>query len=91
MKVEVTKEDIFLGLRADCRNCPIARAVKRSCGHPVVVTRNDLTIWVSSSLRYTFPLALPLQEWICHFDYQGKGDPISFDLPINKRIFDKST
>jgi hypothetical protein len=90
MKIEVTKEDVFLGLRADCRNCPIARAAKRACGHSVVVTKCDLTIWVSSTLRYTFPLLPELQNWIGYFDYHGEGDPISFDLPINEQIFDRS-
>jgi len=42
MIIEVTQQDIDDGIRGGCYNCPIAKAMTRQFGKPVVVA---LTHW----------------------------------------------
>jgi len=82
MRITVTKEDIFKGIRADCSGCPIALAARRKFFGEVDVFAGH--IWTQSG-SYRLPqVAL---DFIQKFDTGKKAKPFEFEARRVKPFF----
>ena len=72
--VTVTKEDIRDGVRADPRNCPIARAIKR-LGYLTVEVTHLIRI---GNKRFSCPWRAFFAQWA--WDLFGRMRPFRFTL-----------
>ena len=78
--VNVTREDISLGVEVSCDGCPIARAISRNIPGSQVFVLGDTAIinggWVS--------LPRECLEFVCRFDNGLPVAPFSFTLDLQK-------
>ena len=90
MKINVTEEDIRMGLRANCCYCPIAIAlkkafkVKRVAVSPVAFSIGRLRIFVC-----TLDDNSNIANFIEDFDNEKPVKPFSFEIRIRFRRKDK--
>ncbi len=87
MRIDVTEEDIRMGVRGDCGYCPVARAIHRQTGVEVAV-END-----GQAVVYIFNRRIKLLPAVGRFirrfdDLEVEADarllyiePFSFELP----------
>jgi hypothetical protein len=83
MLIEVTQEDIDAGKREDCRNCPIALAVKRACPNWL----NIAVSWqVEADTINGDPIEIQLpqeaEDFVGMFDDGMKVQPFTFTLDL---------
>lgn len=94
IQIHVTSDDVRDGLPADVTYCPVARAVARVVGRPVVVdydspTRERAHVEVGKVRR---PLPERVAIWIHNYDEANEAcpeeqpfepEPVSFDLDLD--------
>lgn len=78
MKIEVTADDIFMGIAGRCRDCPIARAVCRAAGVPASWLAVHSRYAMIDGKRYTLPVEA--QAFIRTYDLGREVEPFTFDL-----------
>ena len=81
MKVNVTRQDIDQGERANCCNCPVARAIAR-----LVPEGDQVEVLYASILRRGLQCRIvripeEVRDFIKKFDRGRWVKPFSFDLP----------
>lgn len=76
--IEVTQEDIDIGVAQASRYCPVALAVKRATKKPVMV--HPTYVAFESGERVSVPN--DVTWWISAFDAGAKGMPFSFALEV---------
>ncbi|QGJ92041.1 hypothetical protein SEA_KEELAN_77 [Gordonia phage Keelan] len=79
MKVEVTQEDIELGVRGRSHLCPISRAIQRKRG----VKSASTTPWITNVVRpgrglSTYQLPKVASEFVLAFDTNKPVEPFTF-------------
>ena len=78
--INVTQEDILLGVEVSCDGCPIARAISRAIPSSKVFVLGDKAIidsvWVS--------LPRECLEFVCRFDNGLPVAPFSFTLDLQQ-------
>lgn len=80
IRVEVTQEDISSGVRSDCLNCPIAKAIRRSVGKVAYV--GPVVSYMGTSKAI---LPAEASEWVRTFDRgMVMSKPIAFDLEFKE-------
>lgn len=62
--IHITYNDIRSGIENDCQNCPVARAIQRTVGHPPVAV-HEYQAFIG---RYRYNLPYDVSEWIEKFD-----------------------
>lgn len=94
MKIEVTQEDIDQGMVRSCRECPVARAIKKKVGMKTCL--GVTPSWVSFYDIYdktdkTFLVQLPEKatEFINKFDGNEIVEPFEFELNITEEVIEK--
>lgn len=81
MQVSVTQEDIDLGIRGSCSECPVARAMTRA-GFLDVSICPGLLVWRGGPAgRRGFTAPKHVTEFIIAFDSEGSGQPFTFEVP----------
>ena len=81
MKIEVNREDIESGVRADCDLCPVALAIVRSAEVGCEVGSYFVTLFAGSGKKMV-ELPLPAMRFIQRFDACKPVSPFTFDLEI---------
>jgi len=82
IKIEVSAKDIKNGARANCRECPIALALKRVFNDKIGVGSG--AFWFCEGRDYmAVPLPLIVAEFVFSFDHKKKVEPFSFWLPLS--------
>ena len=86
-RVQVTAEDIAMGVRSSGSCCPVARAISRSLGRGVnVLEYGERRLHVIAqnyqSIDDDVPLAKEVERWIRRYD-QGIGSPEPFSFEID--------
>jgi hypothetical protein len=78
MLIQVTQEDIDLGVKCSCSKCPVARAIHRETSEFVAA---GLTVVIIGKSR---PVQLPdeVEEFIQAFDEGQLVTPFSFELNV---------
>lgn len=81
MLIEVTQNDIEMGLRDNCRSCPVARALTRATGKPwqVHADRFQLDQHECDTLDAEMPGAV--SDFVQEFDACRPVQPFSFEFP----------
>lgn len=77
MRVVVTQADIEEGIRRDCRQCPIARALQRQTGDGTWTVRPVLAHAAEGPFYYLPPIA---RDFITFFDAGMSAAPFEFEL-----------
>lgn len=99
MIIEVTPEDIRLGVRKACQLCPIARSILRATGVDqarVITVSPGLRDWEVSLYQYnnghSVTVLLPriAAAFAEKFDVGGKVEPFTFDLPIEAAVAEQN-
>jgi hypothetical protein len=70
--LEVTEEDIQFGCVGSFNNCPLARALHRAIGNPMLipsVNAETLTLWDGYITRARYGHSKESREFIHNFDY----------------------
>lgn len=92
MRINVTLDEIVNGIKADGRQCAVARALN-TAGLPHVDVDDDFVRIFSYSPFFlsTHQLDTPewLANWIKAFDNDELVEPFSFDLDLNTRAITK--
>lgn len=82
MLVEVTQEDINMGVKKDCHRCPIARAISRTLGtipDNISVIPNSVDIFHPKFLTSYFPDSV--RVFIQNYDHnKSLVRPFEFEL-----------
>lgn len=83
MLIRVTEEDIREGRPRSICDCPVARAIRRQTGRPVLVGSFTLG-WPGNEVRLESPLAVI--EFVSRFDspladMRRRAVPFDFELP----------
>lgn len=78
--VNVTAEDIRLGERTDCDNCPIVRAL-RSCGYSYASV-GPIHAFLNDTEESMCKLPSVAQEFIRAFDLGLSPQPFTFSLEV---------
>lgn len=84
VKIEVTAEDIEMGVRYECRGCPIARAVMRRFPEAEAVFAREYHITIfqpyglASNIRFGTPNVAV--NFMNVFDYGKPVQPITFEM-----------
>jgi hypothetical protein len=81
MRIEVKQEHIDKGIRAKCTTCPVALAIHEATSGELGTVYVDVTTVFVGSMT-SIPLPIVAIEWIAEFDYQGTGEPFSFELDL---------
>jgi len=85
--VDVTSEDILCGCRANCINCPIARAIDRVIpqNYHASVLYGHANIYLTETCLYKYSYTLPREarSFIEDFDSGNKVSPFSFKATKN--------
>lgn len=76
MKIQVTEEDIALGVPLKNVLCPVARAITRAVGKEACVTNLYYSIDT-----FEFPLPVVAIDFIANFDIGRPVKPFEFELP----------
>lgn len=77
MRVRVTAEDIRLGKRMDCLDCPVARALQRAVGRSVRVYASEK---MAGQKVYRLPTSAA--RFIDQFDIGKKVRPFEFRVTV---------
>ena len=90
VRITVTQADIDAGVREDCHNCPIARAVKRAFPGASNVTVEGMICFDHG--QQTFDCVLPpvADDFIDRFDNGLQVAPFGFDAEFNIETIDGS-
>ena len=93
LRGEVTLDDIKYGIRQDCKNCPVARAVGRMFPDCRVYADSFSIVISRSCLAYgrKFVVSKALGKWIGEYDSMGKCEPIELELQDQKKHFPYET
>lgn len=78
IKIEVTQQDIDIGVKADCNLCPIALAATRAYGTPVMAA--SFHLYDSETGAYSL-MPLEARNFIIQFDGDWAIYPFSFTMP----------
>lgn len=78
MKIHVTQKHIDEGVRTDCENCPVAKAITEATKHHAVVDQ-DLICW-TPYYRHDVPTPPAVREFIDRFDSGRMVEPFTFEL-----------
>lgn len=83
MKIQVTQEDIDNGVRASCKFCPVASAIRRAFNNKAVVRTYNLDVSINDKL-----ILLPLEavDFILLFDAEVKVKPFEFELDLTNTL-----
>ena len=86
MLIEVTQKHIEHGRRGECSHCPVALALQDYGFKNVSVYGGGFdhgTVKQKLDATSEF-VVLPdfVSGWISNFDYQGTGEPFSFELQV---------
>jgi hypothetical protein len=84
MQVNVTQEHINAGERYDCRNCPVALALREATGR-------DWYVAPFSALSYNptwdcIRLEQRIRDFVTDFDNSKDVQPITFEFPIGEPL-----
>lgn len=77
MIIELTQSDIDSGIRGDLYRHPLALAIGRAIGQPVILEESIIT---DTQHRTLFEVPSPMMFWASIFDQTGKGRPMKFKL-----------
>lgn len=86
LHVEVTAEDIVLGVRFSCTDCPIARALCRATGEPGAVASicgRSLSV-VAGSHWWRGDTPEAANVFIGRFDECDPVEPFAFDVKMQE-------
>jgi hypothetical protein len=83
MRVDVTDEDILVGVPEDCGQCPVALALSRLFpdAQDIAVRATGIWLWIDGKLAF-FPPPPEVVAFVESFDAREHVDPFSFDVPI---------
>ena len=81
----LTQTDIEKGIRNDCKNCPVARVVRRlipNAKSVKVVNARITKVWVTDDLfpNFHFVHSSELSSWIRFFDKQRSVKPVTLKV-----------
>ena len=80
MKIDVLHSDIEYGIKRNCEDCPIARAINRALNNPSrTVEVTHMTVYIGTE---TFRLPTVATEFIRTFDDEREVRPFSFEMEI---------
>ena len=82
MLITVTQKDIDLGIRKNCRVCPVALAVYRAINLPIEVSAFNVC-HEGPYGEIIAPLPPEATRFILDFDAGKEVGPFTFDLPIS--------
>jgi hypothetical protein len=81
MLIQVTQDDIDLGVQDSDANCPVANAILRQLGADMVsVGANDIVVYHKGDTAYLYDLPLEIAEWLDDFDDGEDVLPVEFEL-----------
>lgn len=92
IKVQVTEEDIALGVRKSCSCCPVALALGRATGaasHVSVGGGSAMYLPPGASLLdewITVQLPVVANWWILTYDLSNAVGPIEFEIPEGANV-----
>lgn len=83
IRVEVTKEDIESGIKANCIHCPVAKGLQRAlaCGE-IKVGVNGFDFLGKNGWNFGIELPVFVSLKIQLFDATGEMEPFGFDLDL---------
>jgi hypothetical protein len=79
VRIDVTQEDIDLGMPGKCGKCPLARAIRRATGSLALVSGEDV---YASGFAHLAQLPMEAQKFVKAYDSDQEVHPFSFDLDI---------
>lgn len=85
LKVQVTEDDIKQGVRNECENCPIAKAICRAANYQYIVDVVGPEVYFYSSRGDKPKAFLPIEitQAIVMYDSNGPMSPMEFDIEIS--------
>lgn len=80
MRIQVTAEDIAMGIRCAVRLCPVARAFQRATGH-TDITVSSVAVWHDTGLSLVLLCSLPYEavRFVAAFDIGDSVCPFEFE------------
>lgn len=78
MKIKVEKKHIEQGVKGDCENCAIAKAIKAKLHHPVEVLQYHISV-KKGGQEYCYNLPESATKFIRDFDAGRKVKPFTFE------------
>jgi len=85
MKIKITKLDIERGIRLNCYNCPIARAIRRCTGKELVGAGYFRIHWGNNGCR----TPIEVLDFMNDFDNGLAAKPFEFELEDHESGADK--
>ena len=82
MKISVTQEDIAVGVKLDCENCPIAHSMERAFKTDNVEVDSYIELF-ADNVRYEAADAKSagvICDFISHFDSGLPVNPVEFEI-----------
>ena len=85
VKIRVTKGDIAAGLRANCRTCPIARALQRRFRPTEVKVCHQFASLIWGQTYHQAPMPIKAATWLLAFDQGHVMQPFTFEIDVPRR------
>jgi len=82
-KIEITKADIKKGWAGAVRDCPIARAIKRSLRIDTIHVGQSMASFDFHNRKFSLFLPSKVTSWIGRFDNEKNVKPFTFILRSN--------
>jgi hypothetical protein len=81
VKIQVTQEDIDIGVKGSSTQCPIARAITR-LGYADVIVGASIDFYTNSYHEdyHNYPTPVIALDFIDAFDYSEPVEPFEFEL-----------
>ena len=82
LRCELTADDIAMGVRTDCNNCPVARAIARMFPDCDVSVDSFDIIISRDCIAYgrKFTVSKALRQWISDFDGDEVCEPVKLEI-----------
>jgi len=82
MKIQVTEDDILLGVQGDCKECPVANALNRIFPDAKIISVIDFSAIMLLKDGSTKSYSLPsiASDFIHNFDMGRKVYPFEFEI-----------
>lgn len=86
--VQVTAEDIRLGLPGECSRCPIAYALLRLLPEPIAWHAGPMSLHVRNKDRELLSMCVPVEarDFMYSFDRGQPVDPFSFEVEMIEEL-----
>ena len=82
LRGEVTADDIAMGVRTDCNNCPVARGIARMFPDSEVAVDSFDIIIIRECIAYgrKFTVSKALRQFISDFDGEEQCEPVTLEI-----------